>query len=184
MTILDYPDTETLDLSGATPVHPVLPHAIIYTKPGCVNCGVVKRRSAANGLPLIEIDVADNETARDFIVGLGAATSPVVIAHNVFTEPVWFAGGAPDQLRYLHGGYAERLTMLEASGDIEGADAYIAALGALCDTETTSPALSMGDYLDMAHQTLAVETPVRYRDPVRLQSERRHNPSVLLTAQP
>lgn len=182
MTITEYDISAPAvpDLSGLAPLHPDLPHAVVYTNPACPNCDRIKRRTAAKGYPLISVSLADHPEAYDFVVELGARQAPVTLVHNVFTTPVWFAGALPDQVSHLVAGTAERLAHLHNAGAVD-ADEFAAALTGLIDAEAKVPSVDPGTFAHMAAGLMAPirSQPARVSAPNPLRAERAQNPAVL-----
>ena len=57
-----------------------MPEITVYTTPGCVQCRPTKAKIERAGLPLIEVDLADEANAEkaDHIRSLGYSQAPVV----------------------------------------------------------------------------------------------------------
>lgn len=68
----------------------------VYTKPGCVQCDMLKRRLTAKGIAFDAVDVSEDREAFDHIVSLGYRSVPVLIS-----ETVAFSGFRPDLLDTL-----------------------------------------------------------------------------------
>ncbi|MGB3675486.1 MAG: hypothetical protein WA988_13710 [Candidatus Nanopelagicales bacterium] len=45
--------TDTLDISGLAPLHPQIPHVVMYTLPVCSNCDRLKMLFRAARLPVV-----------------------------------------------------------------------------------------------------------------------------------
>lgn len=50
----------------------------LYGKPRCVQCDATERKFKKEGIEYTKVDVSQDETALDFIKGLGHASAPVV----------------------------------------------------------------------------------------------------------
>lgn len=63
---------------------------IVYTKNNCPQCNVLKARLKTAGIPFKEISVEGNQDARDFLIGQGHRSAPVMYRGGVhlkdFTE--------------------------------------------------------------------------------------------------
>lgn len=68
----------------------------LYTKPGCVQCDMLKKRMTAKGIAFDVVDVSTDQAAFDHIVSLGYRSVPVLIS-----EAVQFSGFRPDLLDTL-----------------------------------------------------------------------------------
>ena len=56
------------------------PTVTLYSKPACVGCQGTKRQFAKLGIEYTEIDISVDAEARDYVVGLGYLSAPVVVA--------------------------------------------------------------------------------------------------------
>lgn len=162
--------TDLPDLTGLAPLHPTLPHAVIFTRPVCPSCTQTKNRMVKSGLPAVAIDMTDQpEVMAQFAERLAVTKTPIVVVHNTFDRPVYFwstVGVALDQIRYATKGAKERLAHLEAAGAFEpgySADSYLAALAEAASATKPAPSLTIEQYVDLAGEHLA---------PIRLQSPR------------
>ena len=100
-------DSSTPALTGLTPLHPTLPHIVVYTQPGCAQCKVMMRKLDSAAIPYICIDISDNIAAREGLISqLHCQTTPVTVVHNLFSDnsgfTSWFWPGlSPDRMRML-----------------------------------------------------------------------------------
>lgn len=162
--------TDLPDLTGLAPLHPTLPHAVIFTQPVCPTCTQTMTRLAKSGLPAVAIDMTQQpQVMAQFAERLAVSKTPIVLVHNTFDRPVYFwstVGVALDQIRYATKAVKERLAHLEAAGAFESgysADSYLAALAEAASTAKPAPRLTLEQYVDLAGEHLA---------PIRLQSPR------------
>lgn len=166
--------TDTLalpNMTGLAPLHPTLPHTIVYSKPSCPSCDRAKARLFRMGMPAIDIDMTETTEVMDQFAGqLGVTSTPVVLVHNVFDRPVFFwspAGVALDQIKYSTRACGERLAHMEAAGAFEpdsDADAYITELLDVAQTnDKVSPALTVHQFIELSARHIA---------PIRLQPGR------------
>ena len=65
----------------------------VYTKPACVQCDMTKRYLDKAGVKYSTVDITQDPTALDMILGMGFSSAPVVI-----TESDSWAGFQPDKL--------------------------------------------------------------------------------------
>ena len=183
MTTFAQPESPTLpDMSGLAPLHPTLPHAVIYTQPVCPSCNQVKARMFKLGLPLVAVDITDNTAATEqFVDRLAITRTPVTVVHNVFDRPVFFwsvTGLAVDQTKYAARAAAQRLAHLEAAGAFEpgsGADQYLEDLAHTAQdnqaaTGAPAPSLTPEQYISLAGEHLA---PIRLQ-PARIELAAHH----------
>ena len=68
----------------------------LYTKPACPSCTATKRALDKLDLPYALVDISEDATARDLLLGLGYRQAPVVIAGDHH-----WAGYRPDRLKAL-----------------------------------------------------------------------------------
>lgn len=66
----------------------------VYTTNSCVQCNATKRKLAALGADYTEINVDNDDKARDYVHSLGYVAAPVVIAG----ENDHWSGFRPDRL--------------------------------------------------------------------------------------
>lgn len=160
------------DMSGLAPLHPTLPHAVIYTQPVCPTCTRVKGRMFKTGMPMVAIDMTSQPDVVDqFASRLGVNSTPVTLIHNVFDRPVYFwstGGGMPlDQIKLTTKSAAERLAHMEMAGAFKpdsDADSYIDELLDVAQAHSkTAPALTPEQYIEIAAKHIA---------PIRLQAPR------------
>ncbi|EFV12500.2 hypothetical protein HMPREF9336_02651 [Segniliparus rugosus ATCC BAA-974] len=52
----------------------------VYTRPACVQCGATLRLLNAYGVPVVLVDVSEDEAAADRLRRLGHMSLPVVVA--------------------------------------------------------------------------------------------------------
>lgn len=68
----------------------------VYTKPACVQCDMTKRYLDKAGVEYDTVDITQDPSALDMILGMGFSSAPVVISDN----NSW-AGFQPDKLAEL-----------------------------------------------------------------------------------
>jgi glutaredoxin-like protein NrdH len=68
----------------------------IYTKPACVQCDMTKRYLDKAGVEYNTVDITQDPSALDMILGMGFSSAPVVI-----TESDSWAGFQPDRLKEI-----------------------------------------------------------------------------------
>jgi glutaredoxin-like protein NrdH len=68
----------------------------VYTKPSCVQCDMTKRYLDKAGVEYSTVDITQDPSALEMILGLGFSSAPVVI-----TETDSWAGFQPDKLNSL-----------------------------------------------------------------------------------
>ncbi|CDZ89026.1 glutaredoxin-like protein NrdH [Rhodococcus ruber] len=68
----------------------------IYTKPSCVQCDASKRRFKNLKIAYTEIDITQDDAARDYVLGLGYSQAPVIVAGGDH-----WAGYKPDRIDSL-----------------------------------------------------------------------------------
>jgi glutaredoxin-like protein NrdH len=66
----------------------------VYTKPACVQCAATKKALDKAGLAYESVDITEDSTARDFVMGLGYTSAPVVIAGGQH-----WSGFRPDRIK-------------------------------------------------------------------------------------
>ena len=91
----------TVTYDGFTPLHPTIPHVIIYTQPGCTSCRALARLLDRKDVPALLIDVTANDAAKAALTEIKVSSTPVTVAHNIYDKPVYFSGLAPDQASAL-----------------------------------------------------------------------------------
>ena len=63
---------------------------VLYGKPsGCVQCDATKRKFKKHNIHFTEVDVTTDETALNFIKGLGYSTAPVVYVSAIEGDVHW-----------------------------------------------------------------------------------------------
>lgn len=162
MTI-SLPDHDTIDLSGLTPLHPVIPHVVVYGKPVCPNCDILKRQMLKRGLTPISIDLTQVPDAYAQFSSMNLLATPIVVVHNVFERPVffWGKGAVPvDQTKLTSDALRERFAHLIASNHLtsDSVDQYLLDMAARAnDRSPRTPGVSPVDFVEFAH-TLAPES--------------------------
>ena len=68
----------------------------VYTKPSCVQCDMTKRYLDKAGVEYSTVDITQDPSALEMILGLGFSSAPVVISGS----SSW-AGFQPDKLSEL-----------------------------------------------------------------------------------
>jgi glutaredoxin-like protein NrdH len=51
----------------------------VYTKPNCTKCTWTKRKLNKMGVPYVEVDITEDDDARDYVLSLGHREAPVVV---------------------------------------------------------------------------------------------------------
>jgi len=70
----------------------------VYTKPGCQACTSTKRLLARHGMDHTEIDISNDEEARQMLIDMDYQTMPVVhIEHK--GANYWWSGYRPDRIK-------------------------------------------------------------------------------------
>ena len=68
---------------------------VYTTGPSCMRCTMTKRVLAQKGVPYLEVDIRENENAREYVVeDLGYTEAPVVVVD----EQDHWSGFRPDQI--------------------------------------------------------------------------------------
>lgn len=112
-------DAITSDLTGLSPLHPVLPHVVVYTQPICPECDKLKMLLALRKIPAATVDITQTPEALEmFSDQMGVRTTPIALVHNLYTEPVYFLRADVERLRTLSADMNTRLATLDASGDL------------------------------------------------------------------
>ena len=63
---------------------------VLYSKPkGCVQCDATKRKFKKHNIHYTEVDVSTDETALNFIKGLGYSAAPVVYVSTIEGDVHW-----------------------------------------------------------------------------------------------
>jgi glutaredoxin-like protein NrdH len=63
---------------------------VLYSKPkGCVQCDATKRKLKKHNIHYTEVDVTQDETALNFIKGLGYSAAPVVYVSTIEGDVHW-----------------------------------------------------------------------------------------------
>jgi glutaredoxin-like protein NrdH len=63
---------------------------VLYGKPfGCVQCDATKRKLNKHNIHYTEVDVTQDETALNFIKGLGYSAAPVVYVSTIDGDVHW-----------------------------------------------------------------------------------------------
>lgn len=87
--------TDTAPNDPRSPAHPV---SVYTTGPECIRCVLTKRVLAEKGVRFLEVDIRNNDAAREYVVDdLGYTEAPVVV---VTDEDHW-SGFRPDKLNAL-----------------------------------------------------------------------------------
>ena len=68
----------------------------VYTKPACVQCNATYKALDKQGLEYTVIDISEDSTARDYVMGLGYLQAPVVVVDDEH-----FSGFRPDRIKAL-----------------------------------------------------------------------------------
>lgn len=137
------------DLSGFAPLHPVLPHVVVYSKPACPHCDRLKNKLMEKKIAPVGVDMAEQPEILAAVQRLGAASAPVALVHNVFEQAVWFAGALPDQIKHVVAGHAERMAFVLSQADLSQEDLF-AALEPAAHSTGRSSCLGAEDFVDLA----------------------------------
>ena len=73
------------------------PAIAVYTQPSCQACTATTRRLDRNGTAYTLVDITEDQTAYDYVTGLGHQQAPVVVLD---TGAHW-SGFAPDLIDAL-----------------------------------------------------------------------------------
>ncbi|GCE40991.1 Glutaredoxin-like protein NrdH, required for reduction of Ribonucleotide reductase class Ib [Rhodococcus wratislaviensis] len=68
----------------------------VYTKPDCVQCNATHRALDKEGVDYSIVDLTENPSARDRVMGLGYLQAPVVVAGDQH-----WSGFRPDRIAAL-----------------------------------------------------------------------------------
>lgn len=68
----------------------------VYTKPSCVQCSMTYKALDKAGVDYMVVDIAADESARDYVVSLGYLQAPVVVAD----DDHW-SGFRPERIKQL-----------------------------------------------------------------------------------
>lgn len=191
MTIADA-STELDDLTGLAPLHPILPHVIIYSLPVCPNCDRLKQQFKRRGLTPVSIDISQTPDAYEEFNGrLGVLSTPIVLVHNVFERPVFFSGkGAVpvDQGAIVARALTERLAHLVAGGYLDGdaQSSYLERLEAMAaENHPRYPSVDARAFVELAGKIAPAEHSlfprVRLAPGNELTSSKSEAPAVLMT---
>lgn len=74
-----------------------MPSITVYTKPACVQCTATYKALDKQGVTYDTVDISKDAEARDFVLGLGYLSAPVVVAD---TDTHW-SGFRPDRIKEL-----------------------------------------------------------------------------------
>lgn len=174
---------DRLDTSGLAPLHPVLPHVIVFTLPECPNCDRLELRFKKD-VPAVAIDLADNPDARAlFVDRLGAQSAPVALVHNTFATPQYFLGADIERAKSVIGAIGARLALLETSAQlaVDGGAAFLDHLRANLDAPPRSIAIRPETFARLAEESMP---PLRLRtarigEPAALTADRKNLPPLL-----
>ncbi|MGB6245181.1 glutaredoxin-like protein NrdH [Gordonia sp. (in: high G+C Gram-positive bacteria)] len=56
------------------------PEVVVYSKPSCVQCAMTYKALDKAGIDYSIVDISSDESARDYVMGLGYLQAPVVTA--------------------------------------------------------------------------------------------------------
>lgn len=68
----------------------------IYSKPGCVQCNATYRKADQLGIDYTVVDISEDHEAREYVLGLGYQSAPVVVAGDAH-----WSGYVPAKLQAL-----------------------------------------------------------------------------------
>jgi len=68
----------------------------VYSQPNCYPCKATYRKADDLGLNYTVVDISEDHEARDYVIGLGHVSTPVVVVG----DESW-AGYKPDRLQAL-----------------------------------------------------------------------------------
>lgn len=142
------------DLTGLAPLHPVLPHVVVYSQPICPDCDRLKMLLALRKTPAATVDITSTPEALEmFTEHMGIRTTPIALVHNLYTEPVYFTGASVEHLRIITAAITERMTALTATGLFTG-DHDQAGLAA--DLKAAAQGERIADAATFAQRTAAL----------------------------
>lgn len=78
-------------------VSPFMSSIIVYTKPACPQCNATYKALEKNGVEFDTVDITQDAEAREFVMGLGYSSAPVVVAD---ANTHW-SGFRPDRCKEL-----------------------------------------------------------------------------------
>ena len=70
------------------------PATTVYTRPNCVQCRSTFRALDERGVTYTKVNVAEDETAAEYVRGLGHKQAPVIVIDTP-TQPVHWSGFNP-----------------------------------------------------------------------------------------
>lgn len=144
--------TATLQLteSALAPAHPLAPHLVVYSLPGCIKCDMLKRKYSAAGITVVGVALDEHDDAYAlFKDRLGISETPVTLVHNVFSSPAYFSGVEPARLREVVAAVQTRREMLTTI-DLDGLEA--ALVEAVPSELSRRPAVSVRDFAGLAQR--------------------------------
>lgn len=121
----------TTTLTGLSPLHPTIPHVIVYSTTTCTICPSVKRRLTTKGIPFLVVNLDDERhvSIRKAVNDYGIAQVPAVVVHNVWdtgSGSHYWTGIGAEQLRQLTKSYPDAINRALA-GDTSAETALAAA---------------------------------------------------------
>lgn len=142
---------DDLDLSGLASLHPVIPHAVMYTLPQCPNCDRLKTLFKAAKLPVVAVTLEHGSTAHTlFGTTLQVKQTPIVLVHNTFDRPTYFSGFDSSNARRVTKAILGRLQSLADSGQLGPVEDYLAALIANIEPGQSHPFIEPATYAGLA----------------------------------
>lgn len=174
--------TEGLDLGGLMPLHPQLPHIVMYTLPVCSNCDRLKILFKAAKLPVVAVPISDSDEAyRLFTHELRVAQTPIVLVHNTFEAPTYFSGFDSERARIVINAVFDRLGILSRSASSLSVERYIEGLAASIEPGERTPFIRPESYAAMAADHLGADGgPAAHRmTPKELSNSRAEIPPLL-----
>ncbi|OUS97371.1 glutaredoxin domain-containing protein [Rhodococcus sp. NCIMB 12038] len=171
-----------LDLGGLAPLHPRLPHIVMYTRPVCPICDRLKILFKAAKLPVVAVPISDNDEAyRLFSEELHVTRSPIVLVHNTFQKPTYFSGFDSERARIVINSMFDRLEILSRSVGSLSVERYIEGLAASIEPGEGTPFIRPETFASMAANHLGHEdaSAAHRRSPTLLSNSRSQVPPLL-----
>lgn len=146
---------DSLDLSGLAPLHPLLPHVVMYTRPQCSTCDRLKILFKAAKLPVVAVPLDVDDAAHQLFNGeLRVKQTPIVLVHNTFQGSAYFSGFNSDQARIAINAVFSRLKILEASTELTSVDSYLSDLATNIEPGQSHPFIRPDVFTSLAARHL------------------------------